>query len=74
MQIYVKYEFGSDVKTLGYKLKLQYIFIQSGVSFAFFFGGMIYDYYGISGAALFGMGCSFMELLCLIAFVAIERA
>lgn len=58
---------------LGYKLKLQYIFIQSGVSCAFFLGGYLYDLYGIDGAATWGSVSAVMELLCVIIFLFLDH-
>lgn len=72
MQIYVKEYFGEDVAVLGFKLKLQYVFIQTGVTFAFFLGGILYDHYGINGAASWGIVSSAMELLCVIVFLYLD--
>ena len=38
------------------------------IPFAFFLGGILYDHYGINGAASWGIVSSAMELLCVIVF------
>ncbi|CAB9507496.1 expressed unknown protein [Seminavis robusta] len=65
MQTYVKQQFGGSLNQLEFKLKVQYAAVMVGVTFAFAFGGFIYDHFGIDGVATFGAIMSVSELLSL---------
>ena len=73
MQTYLKGNYLSDLDLLGHKMKLQYAAVCIGVTFAFAFGGVVYQFAGIKGIAVFGTLAALMELLSLSAFVILEK-
>ncbi|CAB9507499.1 expressed unknown protein [Seminavis robusta] len=73
MQTYVKRQFGGSLNQLEFKLKVQYAAVMVGVTFAFSFGGFIYDHFGINGVATFGAIMSLSELISIVCYWILER-
>lgn len=73
MQTYIKDDINQDLEELGHKLKLQYAAVMIGVTFAFGFGGVIYQFAHINGIAVFGSIASFMEVVSLIGYIILDN-